>query len=247
MTAISRSAAARSLRRFTRSALVLPVALAVTAAPAGAAPSTVGAVDKTEGSVQASQAGVARELAVEAPVLFGDKLKTGPAARLEAKLADGTVLTLGEKGRLTVDRFVYDPDRVGGQLTMTVKTGAFLFVGGKIEGPTGGHVAINTPVGTLGVRGTTVWGGHIDGGFGVLVLSGEVSLKTPHGTVLMRKGQGTMVYGVNGPTFAAPWPDDRVKRAVATISFPEAAAVTPANADQAPFIRAVYDLFHPLP
>ena len=94
-----------------------------------------------------------------------------------------------------MDRFVYDPDRAGGQLALTVKTGAFLFVGGKIEGPTGGNVAISTPVGTLGVRGTTVWGGHIDGGFGVLVLSGEVSLQTPHGTVLMQKGQGTMVYG----------------------------------------------------
>ena len=31
------------------------------------------------------------------------------------------------------------------------------------EGPTGGNVAIKTPVGTLGVRGTTVWGGFIDG------------------------------------------------------------------------------------
>ena len=49
------------------------------------------------------------------------------------------------------------------------------------------------------------------------------------------------------PTSAAPWPADRVKRAVATISFPDAAAAAPANADQAPFMRAVYDLFHPLP
>ena len=94
-----------------------------------------------------------------------------------------------------------------------------MFVGGKIEGPTGGHVDIHTPVGTLGVRGTTVWGGHIDGGFGVLVLSGEVALKTAKGTVLMHKGQGTMVYDGKSPTAAAPWPDDRVTRAVATIAF----------------------------
>ena len=247
MTVTFSPAAFRQCRSLTGLALCCAVAVSVVATAAAAAPSPVGAVDKAEGAVQASQAGVARDLAVEAPVLFGDKLKTGPAARLEAKLADGTVLTLGEKGRLTVDRFVYDPDRVGGQLAMTVKTGAFLFVGGKIEGPTGGNVAINTPVGTLGVRGTTVWGGHIDGGFGVLVLSGEVSLKTPHGTVLMQKGQGTMVYGAHGPTSAAPWPDDRVKRAVATISFPTSPAVEPAKADQAPFMRAVYDLFHPLP
>ena len=211
---------------------------------ASATPATVGAVDKAQGQVEASQPGDTRALAVEGPVLFGDKLKTGPAARLEAKLSDGTVLTLGEKGRLSVDKFVYDPGRDGGKLALTVKEGAFLFVGGKIEGPTGGHVDIHTPVGTLGVRGTTVWGGHIDGGFGVLVLSGEVSLTTAKGMVLMHKGQGTMVYDGKSPTAAAPWPDDRVTRAVATISF---APGTVGSADPAstelPLAHAIDDLF----
>ena len=237
------------LRR-PRPTAFLPLALPSTAAlalllggaAAAAAPAPVGAVDKAQGQVEASQAGVPRDLAVDAPVLFGDRLRTGPAARLEAKLADGTVLTLGEKGRLTVDKFVYDPDREGGKLALTVKSGAFLFVGGKIEGPTGGHVDINTPVGTLGVRGTTVWGGHIDGGFGVLVLSGEVSLKTPRGTVLMQKGQGTMVYDGQGPSGAAPWPDDRVKRAVATISFDPAAAAAPAEPEPLTFGRFLRDV-----
>lgn len=224
-----------------RSAAVL-LALLALAVPAAAAPATVGAVDKAQGLVEARQAGTARNLAADAPVLFGDRLKTGPDSRLEAKLADGTVLTLGEKGRMTVDKFVYDPERAGGSLALTVKTGAFLFVGGKVEGPTGGHVAINTPVGTLGVRGTTVWGGHIDGGFGVLVLSGEVALKTPHGQVVMHKGQGTMVYGGAAPTIAAPWPDDRVKRAVATISF--AAAAGDAKAEAEPGFLTLERLLH---
>lgn len=213
-------------------AAVLAVSLLSTAALAGAP--AVGAVDKVEGVAEATQPGTTRSLAQDGPVLFGDRLKTGPAARLQAKLADGTVLTLGEKGRLTVDSFVYDPDRDGGKLALTVKSGAFLFVGGKIEGPTGGHVDIHTPVGTLGVRGTTVWGGHIDGGFGVLVLSGEVALKTPRGTVVMQKGQGTMVYGADAPTAAAPWPEDRVTRAVATVSFPPSGAAADGG-DDIPF------------
>ena len=92
------------------------------------------------------------------------------------------------------------------------------------------------------MRGTTVWGGHIDGGFGVLVLSGEVSLKTPRGTVLMQKGQGTMVYDGQGPSGAAPWPDDRVKRAVATISFDPAAAAAPAEPEPLTFGRFLRDV-----
>lgn len=207
------------------------------AAQASAIP--VGAVQKAQGQAQAAQGGAVRDLAVEAPVLFGDRLQTGADARLEAKLADGTVLTLGQKGRLNVDKFVYDPDRQGGRLALSVPQGAFLFVGGKVEGPTGGNVSIKTPVGTLGVRGTTVWGGQIDGGFGVLVLSGEVSVKTPRGEVLLQKGQGTMVYGNHGPAEAAPWPEDRVKRAVATISF----AGPPASSDPNDALpRALEDL-----
>jgi hypothetical protein len=138
---------------------------------------------------------------------------------LEAKLDDGTVLTLGEKGKLTVDEFVFKPGEQGNKLVLNVTKGAFLFVGGKIEGPTGGNVSIKTPVGTLGVRGTTVWGGRIDGGYGVLVLKGEVWVKTAHGTVDLKEGAGTMIFGKKAPQKAAAWPEDRTKRAVATISF----------------------------
>jgi hypothetical protein len=69
------------------------------------------------------------------------------------------------------------------------------------------------------VRGTTVWGGYIDHGYGVLVLDGEVTVNTKHGRVTLHKGQGTMIYGQHAPNKAAPWPDQRVKAAVATISF----------------------------
>ena len=180
---------------------------------------TVGSVDKVQEQATATQSGATRDLAPAGPVFFRDRMRTGVGAKLEAKLDDGTVLTLGEKGRLTVDEFVYRPGEQGNKLTLSATQGAFLFVGGKIEGPTGGNVSIRTPVGILGVRGTTVWGGPIDGGFGVLVLKGEVRLKTPRGVVDLKEGSGTMIYGAKAPAAAAAWPEDRVKRAVATITF----------------------------
>lgn len=195
--------------------LCLSVALPIAAQAASA----VGTVDKIERQVVAVVEGRTRDMTPTGPVYFKDMIRTGGASRLESRLADGTVLTLGEHAKITVDEFVYRPDRQGGKLGLTVARGAFLFVGGKIEGPTGGNVAIRTAVGTLGVRGTTVWGGPIDGGFGVLVLDGLVTLKTARGSVTMAKGQGTMVYRGRAPENAAPWPEDRTKRAVATISF----------------------------
>jgi hypothetical protein len=184
-----------------------------------AEPASIGAVDKVQERAVAVQAGESRDLAIAGPIFFRDSLRTGAAARLEAKLDDGAVLTLGEKARMVVDEFVYRPGEQGNKLALRVTKGAFLFVGGKIEDAPAGNVSIATPIGTLGVRGTTVWGGPIDGGFGVLVLKGEVQVKTSRGTVDLKEGDGTMIFGRGAPQKAAPWPDDRTKRAVATISF----------------------------
>lgn len=203
-----------------RSALVFGVAVPVllSAAGAKAEPTVVGGVDKLQAEAVATQGTTPRDLDSSSRLFFKDKLRTGPGARLEAKLDDGTVLTLGEKGKMTIDEFTYNPAGKS-TLALSVQQGAFLFVGGNIEGPTGGNVSIKTPVGTLGVRGTTVWGGHIDDGFGVLVLDGEVSVTTKKGSVILHKGEGTMVRGDAIPAAAAPWPEDRTKRAVATVSF----------------------------
>jgi hypothetical protein len=159
-------------------------------------------------------------MAMGSEVYFKDVCHSGQDARLQATLKDGTQLTLGANATMIVDEFVYNPlPFTSGALSVRITKGAFLFVGGKVEGKNGANVKIQTPVGTLGVRGTTVWGGPIDKGYGVIVLSGEVSLTTRTGTVVLRQGQGTMVFGQGRPQAAAPWPEDRMKRAVGSVSF----------------------------
>ena len=74
--------------------------------------------------------------------------------------------------------------------------------------------------------------GPIDGGFGVLVLKGEVWVKTRHGTVDLKEGNGTMIFGAKTPQKAAPWSDDRTKtggrddlvRTIAVLARPRAIA-----------------------
>ena len=194
--------------------------VAASAGPAMAERPVIGAVDKAQGEVAAVYDGSASLLVRGSDVAFEDMLKTGPEARVQSTLKDGTQLTLGEKATLKVDEYVYDPSQTGGQMTLDVVEGAFLFVGGKIEGETGGNVAINTPVGTLGVRGTTVWGGRIGSGYGVLVLDGEVTVTTGAGTVTLNAGEATMVYdGGKYMEDAHSWPKHKIDEAVETISF----------------------------
>lgn len=183
----------------------------------------VGAVEQVQARVVADYQGQERSLAVQAPMLFEDTIETGADARFKGTLADGTALTLGENASLLIDEFVYEPGAEGGSLSVNV-TGAFLFVGGQIEGPTGGNVTITTPVATLGVRGTIFWGGEIDDGYGVLVLDGEVSVTTVSGSQTLTAGQGTMIEldDPNAiPSEPVTWEQDKIDRAVATVTFAE--------------------------
>ena len=200
--------------------LSVPLAASIfRASIAVAEPITVGAVDKVQAQVEATQAGQTRGLVVKSDVYFRDRCHSREGARLQATLKDGTQLTLGENATVVVDEFIYDPVMSRGELSIRVVQGAFLYVGGQIEGVNGAKVQIRTPVGAIGLRGTTVWGGPIDNGYGVVVLSGEVTVTARRGTVTLKQGQGTMLFGDGKPRRAAAWPAGRMKRAVASITF----------------------------
>ena len=197
-----------------------PLAFSIFSASVGVAqPIAVGVVDKVQAHVEATQAGQTRALVINSDVYFKDRCHSGEGARLQATLEDRTQLTLGENATLVSDEFVYSPSKSRGELALRVVKGAFLYVGGAIEGETGARVRIQTPVAAIGVRGTTVWGGPIDNGYGVVVLSGEVTVTGRRGTVTLKQGQGTMLFGGGKPQRAAAWPAGRMKRAVASITF----------------------------
>ena len=88
-----------------------------------------------------------------------------------------------------------------------------------MEGLSGAKVRIQTPAAAIGVRGTTVWDGPIDKGYGVIALSGEVTVTGRRGTVTLKQGQGTMLFGDGKPQRAAAWPAGRTRRAIASITF----------------------------
>lgn len=200
--------------------LLVPLAASIFRASIAVAETmTVGAVDKVQAQVEATQAGQTRALVVKSEVYFRDRCHSREGARLQATLKDGTQLTLGENATLVVDEFIYDPFMSRGALSLRVVKGAFLYVGGQIEGVNGAKVQIRTPVGAIGLRGTTVWGGPIDKGYGVIVLSGEATVTGRRRTVTLKQGEGTMFFGDGKPRRAAAWPASRMKRAVASITF----------------------------
>jgi len=180
---------------------------------------SIGTVRRVQAQVDALRAADILKLSVAAPLEANDLLRSGERARLEAELVDGTKLTLGESAELKLDNFVYDPENSARNRLIARIKGAFLFVGGKVEGA-GSEVKIITANAVMGVRGTTFWGGPIDNAYGVLALSGVVTVSTNAGSVTLTEGQGTMITAADAaPDAPKTWPGAKRDRAIATVNF----------------------------
>ncbi|HEY9163988.1 MAG TPA: FecR domain-containing protein, partial [Magnetovibrio sp.] len=90
------------------------------------------------------------------PMFMGDILETGAAAGIGVLLADGTALSMGEDARMVLDEMVYDPGTQEGTLAVSMMRGIFTVVSGQISKTDPDAMAIHTPVGTIGIRGTQI-------------------------------------------------------------------------------------------
>jgi hypothetical protein len=195
------------------------IAFVLGATSASAGESSIGTVRRVQAHVDALRAADILKLGVASPLLADDLLRSGKKARLEAELIDGTKFTLGESAELKLDSYVFDPKNSARNRLIARIQGAFLFLGGKIEGA-GSDVKIITANAVMGVRGTTFWGGPIDNAYGVLALSGVVTVSTNAGSVTLTEGQGTMITSAGAPPEAPrTWPGAKRNRAIAMISF----------------------------
>ena len=82
-----------------------------------------------------------------------ESVATGNGATAQILFMDETALTLGPNSRVILDKLVYDPNGKKGEFAIRATTGVFRFVTGS--GPKQGY-KIETPVGTIGVRGTII-------------------------------------------------------------------------------------------
>lgn len=151
----------------------------------------------------------------------GDRIATGPNARLEIRFADDGTLTLGEKAEVAIDGFLFEPKAAKGESLIGVAKGAFLATTGAIAKLNSQAYKVKTPLATIGIRGTTFWGGDLDGGFKVLMLEGKgVVVESELGKVeLTEPDQGTGVEPGKAPTTPVFWGGEKRDRAVATVSF----------------------------
>jgi hypothetical protein len=103
--------------------------------------------------VQANVSSQAGQAKVGDLVYLGDVVRTGADGRVGINFADGTSFNLSSNARMALTEFVYDPNGKSNSTLFNLTNGTFTFVAGKIAKT--GDMKIDTPVATMGIRGTT--------------------------------------------------------------------------------------------
>ena len=103
--------------------------------------------------VQANASGDPVQTKSGDPVYTGDVVRTGVDGRVGINFVDGTSFNLSSNARMKLDEFVYDPNGKSNSTVINLTRGTFVFVAGEVAKT--GDMKIDTPVATMGIRGTT--------------------------------------------------------------------------------------------
>jgi hypothetical protein len=103
--------------------------------------------------VQATLPSQAGQTKVGDLVYQGDVVRTGADGRVSINFADGTSFNLSNNANMALNEFVYDPNGKSNSTLFNLTKGTFTFVAGNIAKT--GDMKIDTPVATMGIRGTT--------------------------------------------------------------------------------------------
>jgi hypothetical protein len=118
-------------------------------APAGRVKTLAGQAWRTDPAGQRSA------LEVGSAVASGDTLETGPDGSVGITFRDETRLSLGPASHVTIDAFLFEPERDELSFAAHIARGTLLYVSGVIARLAPERVEVTTPDGTVGVRGTT--------------------------------------------------------------------------------------------
>jgi hypothetical protein len=181
--------------RLVSALYILALAVGLHAAPAPAfAAVTIGGTEQVVNEVQGFLGRVTRVLAVQDEVFSEEVIETADDGATRIIFLDGSELTMGANSRVTLDRFVFDPDAGDGSMVVNLVSGVFEFASGLI--PSSGY-DLRTPFANLAIRGTVIrLGVFEDGRLEVIAQEGTVTVTGPGGVaVLDNPANCAVLYG----------------------------------------------------
>jgi hypothetical protein len=144
------------------------------AAPAIA--QSIGKTIKADRTVSGSKSGV---LKINSNVVANERISANTTGLGHIEFNDGTKMVVGPNTNLVLDRAVFNPGQSSfRKLAMDSTAGALRFISGSSAK---GTYEIQTPTGTLGIRGTAFDMQHYRGRTYIMLVSGEVTFCTNSG------------------------------------------------------------------
>ena len=184
-------------------AAALTASVALLQAFAADAETRVGVTGAVNPSASGTPPGAgARQLTVGSDIEFRERVITTTDGQAQILFLDQSSLLIGPNSTVVIDEFVYDPATNKGNMAATLTQGSFRYIGGKLSKQ--GNATLNTPVATLGIRGSdiTVDYDAITAKMNVITTHGLASLRTASGVLNLPGGFGTTISGsqVSTPT-----------------------------------------------
>jgi hypothetical protein len=135
--------------------LVSAIALAGVLAlqPTASIAESIGHAASTRNHVDGVLSGQTRTLSSGSGVYSNELVRTGKDSAADLRFRDNTNLNVGPSSEVRLDKFVYDPNKSRGNVTLNATKGAMRFVTGAQDSK---NYTIKTPYATLGVRGTVL-------------------------------------------------------------------------------------------
>ena len=149
----------------------------------GGEPEAIGHVRTLEGLVIVKRDGEAVTLAQDSEIFLGDIVSTGAQSSVFIKFSDKMEFRLGAEASFAIDEYAYDEVSSTGIQVLSVIAGAFSYVSGFVAGENPAAVRLDSPYGTIGIRGTNILG-KVDeeqGQLAVTVLEGKVEVQSKAG------------------------------------------------------------------
>jgi hypothetical protein len=155
------------------------VAAVLLAGPAFA--DAAGVAKGVDPQADALSKGQTKTLVVGADIFIGDKLTTGPEGLVQIVFADNTKLAVGPNSSLLIEDYLVRNNGTAGKFAIDMLGGSFRFITGT--GPKSAY-QINTPTGTIGVRGT-IFDVFVD------IVTGQAWVMMYRGVTAMQSGGDT--------------------------------------------------------
>lgn len=142
--------------------------------------SPIGAVDEISGDATVTRTdGTTEPISIGSPIYQGDVIETSKASAVNITFSDESSFAVSEDTRLAVDEYVFDPASEAGAQNFSVLKGVFVFTSGLIGRDDPDDVQIDTPAGSIGIRGTIIAGDVNQGE--ITVVEGAIVLRDPSG------------------------------------------------------------------